>query len=239
MKKTIFGLLAALGLHAVVFLFGGFLIPKGEEVAKKDVLLEDVNLDKEEKKEEEPKEKLDQPAPDVKQEMPDFKELTQVESPASAAPALSKMSLDVLGSALSGSGEGGGFGGGVGFGSGGMIGGTGSGGALGGNDSLSSGQLDTKPQPTARVSPKLTAEMRKRIKGKVEVIIHVGKDGSVVKAEILESPDPSINQPCIEAARQWRFQPGTRDGKPVSFKLKLPFLFASSASSTTRDVASR
>lgn len=224
MKKAFFGFLAAILLHAVVFLFGGFLIPKGAEVAAKKDVLQDVEVSKEEKKEE-PKEKLEEPVADIKQEMPDFKELTQVESPAMAAPALSNMSLSDLGSALSGSGEGG-FGGGVGFASGGMIGGTGSGGGIGGNDMLSGGQLDTKPQPTNRVSPKLASELRKRIKGKVEVLIHVGKDGSVVKAEILNSPDPSINQQCIEAARQWRFQPGTRDGKPVNFKLKLPFLFA-------------
>lgn len=90
---------------------------------------------------------------------------------------------------------------------------------------LSSGQLDTKPTPTNRVAPKLSSDLRKRVKGKVDVLIIVGKDGSVSKAEVLDSPDPAVNSLCIEAAREWRFQPGTRDGKPVSFKLKLPFRF--------------
>lgn len=226
MKKVFFGILAALFLHAVVFLFGGFLIPKGETAGPKKDVLQEVDIAKdEEKKEEEPKEKLDDPIEDVKQEMPDFRELA-VEAPASAAPALSNMSLSDLGSALGGAGGDGGFGSGVGFASGGVIGGTGSGGGgLGGGDMLSSGQLDTKPTPTNRVSPKLSSDLRKRVKGKVDVLIIVGKDGSVSKAEVLESPDPAVNSLCVEAAREWRFQPGTRDGKPVSFKLKLPFRF--------------
>lgn len=226
MKKVFFGILAALFLHAVVFLFGGFLIPKGETAGPKKDVLQEVDIAKdEEKKEDEPKEKLDDPIEDVKQEMPDFRELA-VEAPSSAAPALSNMSLSDLGSALGGAGGDGGFGSGVGFASGGVIGGTGSGGGgLGGGDMLSSGQLDTKPTPTNRVSPKLSSDLRKRVKGKVDVLIIVGKDGSVSKAEVLESPDPAVNSFCVEAAREWRFQPGTRDGKPVSFKLKLPFRF--------------
>lgn len=222
MKKGLLGLLAALALHGVVFLFGGMLIPKGEKVEKKKEVLVDVDVSKkEEKKEEEPKEKLEDPVADIKQEMPDFRELNQ---PAAAAPALAAVSLSDLGSALSGVGGEGGFGPSVGFG-GGMIGGTGSGGGIGGNDMLSGGQLDSKPQPTNRVSPRLPPEVRKRLKGKVDVLIVVGKDGSVSKAEVLDSPDPAANQHCLEAARQWRFQPGSRDGKPVSFKLKLPFRF--------------
>ena len=220
--------MAAVFLHGLVFLFGGFLIPKGEQVAeKKDVLQEvDVSKDEEKKEEEEPKEKVDEPIEEIKQDMSVIKELTQqVESPPGPA-ALSNVSLDALGSALNGAGGDGGFGGGVGFGSGGVIGGTGSG-AMGSaaDDMLSSGMLDTKPTPTNRVSPKLSADLRKRVKGKVEVLIIVGKDGAVSRAEVLASPDPAANQACIEAAREWRFEPGTRSGKPVSFKLKLPFRF--------------
>ncbi len=229
MKKAFFGVLAAVGLHAVVFLFGGFLIPKGEKVAeKKDVLQEvDVAKDEEKKEEEEPKEKVDQEIEDVKADMTELKELQQMVNSAPAAPALSNMSLSDLGSALNGVGGDSAFGGGfAGFGSGGVIGGTGTGGGVGGGeDMMSSGMLDTKPTPTNRVSPKFSADVRKRLKGKVEVLIIVGKDGAVTRAEVLNSPDPAANQPCIEAAREWRFEPGTRSGKPVSFKLKLPFRF--------------
>jgi len=228
MKKVFLGFLAALFLHAFVFLFGGFLIPKGEKAGPKvDVLQEvDIAKDDEKKPEEDTKEKLEDPVEEVKQDMADIRDLAQVEAPSNAAPALSNMSLSDLGSALGGAGGDGGFGGGVGFGSGGVIGGTGTGGGgLGGSDMLSSGQLDSKPTPTNRASPKLSSDLRKRIKGKVDVLIIVGKDGAVSKAEILDSPDPAVNSSCIEAAREWRFQPGTRDGKPVSFKLKLPFRF--------------
>ena len=228
MKKVVLGVMAAVFLHAFVFLFGGFLIPKGAEVAEKPDVLQDIDVSKEDEKkeDEEPKEKVDEPIEEIKQDMSVIKELTQqVESPPGPA-ALSNVSLDALGSALNGAGGDGGFGGGVGFGSGGVIGGTGSG-AMGSaaDDMLSSGMLDTKPTPTNRVSPKLSADLRKRVKGKVEVLIIVGKDGAVSRAEVLASPDPAANQACIEAAREWRFEPGTRSGKPVSFKLKLPFRF--------------
>jgi len=225
MKKALLGLLAALGLHAVVFLFGGFLIPKGEHGEKKKEILIEVDVSKKEEKkvEEEAKEKLDEPVPDIEQDMKDFRELA---APAAApGPALAAVSLSDLGSALSGVGGGeGGFGASVGFGSG-VIGGSGSGGMGGMSDMLSGGQLDSKPEPINRASPKLTADQRQKAKGVVSMLIVVGPDGSVSKADVTETPDPSINAACIEAARQWRFKPGTRAGKPVSFKLKLPFRF--------------
>ncbi|MBB5037179.1 energy transducer TonB [Prosthecobacter dejongeii] len=226
MKQAVVGLLAALGLHAIVFLFGGFLIPKGEEgVKKKEVLVEvEVNKKEEKKVEEEPKEKLEEPVPDIEQDMKDFRELA---APAASAPgpALSAASLSDLSSALSGAGGGeGGFGSSVGFGSG-VIGGSGSGSMGGMGDMLSGGQLDNKPEPVNRASPKLSSSQRQKAKGVVNLIIVVGPDGTVSKADVTDTPDPSINAPCIEAARQWRFKPGTRAGKPVSFKLKLPFRF--------------
>lgn len=228
MKQALLGLLAALGLHAFVFLFGGLLIPKGEtEGAKKEVLVDvDVSKDEEKKEvEEEPQEKLDEPTPEIEQDMQDFRELA-TPAAASPGPALSAASLSDLSSALSGAGGGGegGFGSAVGFGSG-VIGGSGSGGMGGMADMLSSSQLDNKPEPINRASPKLNADQRQKAKGVVKLLIIVGPDGSVSKADVTETPDPSINAACVEAARQWRFKPGTRGGKPVSFKLKLPFRF--------------
>lgn len=224
MNKSALGFLAALVLHAVIFLFGGFLIPKGEKKEeKKDVLME-VNLAKKEEKpqEEEPKEKLENPVEDIKQEMPDFRELA--EPAAAPQPALAAVSLSDLGAALSGAGGEGGFGPSVGFGSG-VIGGTGTGVGGGMSDLLSSSNLDKKPEAINRVAPKMTREMRQRAKGVVNIMLVVAPDGSVSKAEVLDTPDPGIAPACLEAARQWRFKPGSRAGKPVSFKLKLPFRF--------------
>ncbi|HEY1082967.1 MAG TPA: energy transducer TonB [Prosthecobacter sp.] len=228
MKQAFLGLLAALGLHAFVFLFGGMLIPKGEHGEKKKEVLVEVDVskdDEKEKPEEEAKEKLDEPAPEIEQDMQDFRELSAPAPAGNPGPALSAASLSDLSSALSGAGGGeGGFGSSVGFGSG-VIGGSGSGSVGGMGDMLSGGQLDNKPEPVNRASPKLSSEQRKKAKGVVNLLIVVGPDGSVSKADVVETPDPSINAPCVEAARQWRFKPGTRSGKPVSFKLKLPFRF--------------
>jgi hypothetical protein len=44
MKKVVLGVMAAVFLHAFVFLFGGFLIPKGAEVAEKPDVLQDIDV---------------------------------------------------------------------------------------------------------------------------------------------------------------------------------------------------
>jgi TonB family C-terminal domain len=47
----------------------------------------------------------------------------------------------------------------------------------------------------------------------IEVVIDV--DGMVRQPRIVESPAPSVSYAALEAVRQWRFRPGTMDGKPV------------------------
>ncbi|HEV7574305.1 MAG TPA: energy transducer TonB [Thermoanaerobaculia bacterium] len=47
----------------------------------------------------------------------------------------------------------------------------------------------------------------------IEVAIDV--DGVVKQPRIVSSPAPSVSYAALEAVKQWRFRPGTKDGKPV------------------------
>ena len=42
-----------------------------------------------------------------------------------------------------------------------------------------------------------------------------------------KSSHPAFEQPALQAVRRWRFEPGKRGGKPVSFKMRVPITFKS------------
>jgi protein TonB len=82
-------------------------------------------------------------------------------------------------------------------------------------------------RPGGRVSdPELLQEakptytesaMRQKIEGHVELEAIVGIDGSVTQVRVTKSLDRQfgLDAAAIQAARQWKFKPGTFEGKPV------------------------
>jgi len=68
------------------------------------------------------------------------------------------------------------------------------------------------------VDPQYSADaMRAKIQGLVVVSAVVLPDGSVSDVRVIRSLDRvfGLDMKAIEAARQWRFFPGTRQGEPV------------------------
>jgi Gram-negative bacterial TonB protein C-terminal len=57
----------------------------------------------------------------------------------------------------------------------------------------------------------------------VGVVIDV--DGVVRQPGVVESPAPAVSYAALEAVHQWRFRPGTGDGKPVPVILRLTITF--------------
>jgi TonB family protein len=57
----------------------------------------------------------------------------------------------------------------------------------------------------------------------LEVAIDV--DGTVKQPRIVSSPAPSVSYAALEAVKQWRFRPGTMDGKPVPILFHLTITF--------------
>jgi len=240
MKKVIllaFGV--AIVFHVAILGFGGLLFNHGK--AEK-VVREDVDLVAGEEKKDD---KKDEPKPEEKAEAKEAEEAIEQESPvapdlrdlqaleAPSAPALAAMSLSDLESALGGgmgAGGGDGFGGagGPGLASGGRIGGTGSaeGGGSSLDDMLTAAQLDQRPRPIFQASPQYPVELRRqKIEGTVNVVFYVDKDGKVTNPQVENSTHPAFERPALEAVRQWRFDPGTRKGEKVSFKMRIPISF--------------
>lgn len=227
-------LVAALALHAAVLLFGGLLLFRSGEtpVVREDVALvaDESRAKKVEKKEPEPAKAQDAPIEETAEPMPEVKDLAQLEAPVSA-PALAPLSLADLEGVLSADGGGAFATGGGGLSSGGRIGGTGTVGGL--SDEIgevaSLADLDQRPRPIFQAAPNYPPELRKRnLEGSVQVVFLVDRDGKVIGPKVEQSTNPSFDRPAVEAVRQWKFEPGTRNGEKVAFKMRVPIVFSAS-----------
>lgn len=114
----------------------------------------------------------------------------------------------------SGAGIGSGSGGGIGSGHGAGVG-PGSGGGAGGGV-YKPGNGVTRPVLTFKVSPEFSEEARKnRLQGSVEISLVVDVEGRPRDIRVVRSLGMGLDEKAIEAVKQWRFKPGTLNGKPV------------------------
>lgn len=83
------------------------------------------------------------------------------------------------------------------------------------------------PKPTKRVMPRYPAAAKSvGAAGKIVVRVVVGVDGKVVGATILSSfGNPACEEEALAAARQWEFDPATKNGEPFEQKMSIPFDF--------------
>jgi protein TonB len=222
-RNKIKGFGIALAAHLLIFSTGGLLFShSGAEQAKK---IEEVDLvDPSKPPPEKEKPQVDKEIRAEPEQMPDARELADLNAPLDAPPALDAMSLSALESALNGAGGAPGFNSSVGFGSGGQIGGQGLGGTMDGGP-LSSGDLDQKPRPLFQTAPTFPASMRKT-GGTVSLMVTVDAQGNVTKVDVEKASSRELEAPAMEAVRKWKFEPGTRDGKKVPFKMRVPITFS-------------
>jgi TonB family protein len=69
----------------------------------------------------------------------------------------------------------------------------------------------------SRVEPKYPSiEALKHRTGMVLTQLRVEPDGSVGAVNVLEKGQPQIDAAAVDALKQWRFEPPTRDGRPVT-----------------------
>ena len=68
-----------------------------------------------------------------------------------------------------------------------------------------------------QVLPEYTDEARRGgIEGNVYVEAVITADGTVTEPRLTQGlPDDELNRRAIASVLQWRFEPGTKDGKPV------------------------
>ena len=77
------------------------------------------------------------------------------------------------------------------------------------------------------VKPEYTEDAKKRrVQGTVEMEEVITTDGDVRDdVRVIKSLDPDLDAQAIKAARQWRFRPGTKDGKPVNVIVSVDMTF--------------
>ena len=86
----------------------------------------------------------------------------------------------------------------------------------------------TLPVVVAEVKPDYTAEAKAaRIQGNVVLDTVVLADGHVGDVQVARSLDTvyGLDQQAINAAKQWTFKPGTKDGKPVAVRVSIQLTF--------------
>jgi len=87
--------------------------------------------------------------------------------------------------------------------------------------------FDTPPTLTHYVAPHYPeAARRDGLTGTVMVRVVVGTDGSVAEAGVVRSDDDALSQAALAAARQFRFEPGRLEGKPVRCAVLIPVKFS-------------
>jgi TonB family protein len=85
----------------------------------------------------------------------------------------------------------------------------------------------TQPQPLSQKKPQYPWEMdRFAIPAEVFIDFTVDEHGKVQNPRVLRSTNPSFDEPALDAVVNWRFKPGTTDGKPVSTHMQVPIQFA-------------
>lgn len=95
-------------------------------------------------------------------------------------------------------------------------------------------QAPPKPEQAKTVPAKLIysktpdypiAMRRFGLRGQVLIDFTVDEAGRVRNPVIFQSDNPAFDEPAIKAVREWKFEPGTRDGQPVTVRQRVPIVF--------------
>lgn len=91
---------------------------------------------------------------------------------------------------------------------------------------IAASQLDNPPR--ARVqTPPIYPYQAKRDERRAEVIVEfvVDENGRVVSPRVTRSTDTMFDAATLQAVSKWRFDPGTRNGRVVRFRMAVPVVF--------------
>ncbi|HET7694977.1 MAG TPA: energy transducer TonB [Vicinamibacterales bacterium] len=82
------------------------------------------------------------------------------------------------------------------------------------------------PVVIKEVRPKYTAgAMERQVQGSVEVEAIVKADGTVGDVTVIKSLDPELDEQAVNATKEWRFRPGTKDAKAVDVAVQIELTF--------------
>jgi len=82
------------------------------------------------------------------------------------------------------------------------------------------------PTIVTRVEPQYTDEARAlHYQGTVVVQVTIGEDGIVKIDRVVRGLDYGLTESATDALKQWKFRPGTKDGKPIAVSLNIEVNF--------------
>jgi periplasmic protein TonB len=82
------------------------------------------------------------------------------------------------------------------------------------------------PRATYAPDPEYSEEARKaKYQGVVVLWLIVGPDGRPRDIKVSRQLGMGLDQKAIEAVRMWRFEPATKDGKPVAVQINVEVNF--------------
>jgi len=95
-----------------------------------------------------------------------------------------------------------------------------------GGSTPSAPSVDTRPLLLRSATPRYTEEARKNnVQGQVILRVLVGEDGEVKQVRIVRGLPDGLSEQAIAAARQSKFKPAMKDGKPVAYWMALSIDF--------------
>jgi TonB family protein len=80
----------------------------------------------------------------------------------------------------------------------------------------------TAPKPVYHPNAEYTDKARKKkIQGSVVVSIVVTDEGTVRDAQIASGLEKDLDKQALKAVSAWKFEPATKDGKPVAVRIRV------------------
>jgi TonB family protein len=88
------------------------------------------------------------------------------------------------------------------------------------------GKVHTQPRILQKVEPEYTQEAKDaKIEGKVVLGAEISPDGIPQNISVVRSLDPGLDANAVTALSQWRFNPGMKDGEPVTVAVRIEVNF--------------
>ena len=82
------------------------------------------------------------------------------------------------------------------------------------------------PKLTHYVEPEFSSQSKEAfIEGVVKISTVVTAEGRPSESRVIHGLNAEEDKTALEALKQWRFQPGTKDGKPVNVKVTIEIAF--------------
>jgi protein TonB len=90
---------------------------------------------------------------------------------------------------------------------------------------FSMSDLDQKPRVIYQPSPQTSSQLQKLAPATVTIVFVVDQRGRVENPVVQTSSNPAFEAAAIAAVKQWKFEPGKRNGEPVRFRMRVPITF--------------